>query len=89
MALQGEAKRLYHREYMRRRRAGLPTRGVVKPQVMERWCSECVLPPGPGRIVVSFGSGYGLCESCYEAAGALFAAKRAMREKVRAPSDDR
>ena len=89
MALQGEAKRLCHREYMRRRRAGLPTRGVVKPQVMERWCSECVLPPSPGRIVVSFGSGYRLCESCYEAAGALFAAKRAMREKVRAPGDDR
>jgi hypothetical protein len=39
--------------------------------------------------VVSFGSGYRLCESCYEAAGALFAAKRAMREKVRAPGDDR
>ena len=45
MALQGEAKRLYHREYMRRRGAGLPTRGVVKPKVMEQWCSECVLPP--------------------------------------------
>ena len=29
MALQGEAKRLYHREYMRRRRAGLPTRGSL------------------------------------------------------------
>jgi hypothetical protein len=28
-------------------------------------------------------------ESCYEAAGALFAAERAMRERVRAPSDDR
>ena len=27
MALQGEAKKLYHREYMRRQRAGLPTRG--------------------------------------------------------------
>src|SRR4051812_12215158 len=28
-------------------RAGLPTRGVVKPMVMEQWCSECVLPPKP------------------------------------------
>ena len=71
MALQGEAKKLYHREYMRRRRAGLPTRGVVKPMVMEQWCSECVLPPSPERIVISLGSGYRLCESCYEAAGAL------------------
>ena len=53
MALQGEAKKLYHREYMRRRRAGLPTRGVVKPKVMEQWCSECVLPPSPERIVIS------------------------------------
>jgi hypothetical protein len=66
MALQGEAKKLYHREYMRRRRAGLPTRGVVKPMVMEQWCFECVLPPSPERIVVSLGSGYRLCESCYE-----------------------
>jgi hypothetical protein len=81
MALQGEAKKLYHREYMRRRRAGLPTRGVVKPKVMEQWCSECVLPPSPKRIVVGFASGYRLCESCYEAAGALFAAERALREK--------
>ena len=40
MALQGEAKKLYHREYMRRQRAGLPTRGVVKPKVMQR-CSSC------------------------------------------------
>jgi hypothetical protein len=47
MALQGEAKKLYHREYMRRQRAGLPTRGVVKPKVMEQWCSECVLPRVP------------------------------------------
>jgi hypothetical protein len=66
MALQGEAKKLYHREYMRRRRAGLPTRGVVKPKVMEQWCSECVLPPSPERIVVSFGSGYRLCQRCHE-----------------------
>src|SRR3954463_805123 len=71
MALQGEARKLDHREYMRRRRAGLPTRGVVKPMVMEQWCSECVLPPSPERIVISLGSGYRLCESCYEAAGAL------------------
>jgi hypothetical protein len=79
MALQGEAKKRYHREYMRRQRAGLPTRGVVKPKVMEQWCSECVLPPSPERIVVSLGSGYRLCQCCYEAAGALFAAERAMR----------
>jgi hypothetical protein len=89
MALQGEAKKLYHREYMRRRRAGLPTRGVVKPTVMEQWCSECVLPPSPERIVISLGSGYRLCESCYEAAGALFAAERAMRKQMRSPSEDR
>ena len=38
-------------------------------------------PPSPERIVVSFASGYRLCESCYEAAGALFAAERAVREK--------
>ena len=63
MALQGEARKLYHREYMRRRRAGLPTRGVVKPMVMEQWCSECVLPPSPERIVISLGSGYCLCGS--------------------------
>jgi hypothetical protein len=86
MALQGEAKKLYHREYMRRRRAGLPTRA---PKVMEEWCSECVLPPSPERIVVSLASGYRLCESCYEAAGALFAAERAVRENVLALSDDR
>jgi hypothetical protein len=47
--------------------------------VMEQWCSECVLPPSPERIVVSLGSGYRLCQCCYEAAGALFAAERAMR----------
>ena len=41
---------------------------------MEQWCSECVLPPSPERIVISLGSGYRLCQSCYEAAGALFAA---------------
>ena len=75
--------KLYHREYMRRRRAGLPTRGVVKPKVMEQWCSECVLPPSPERIVVSLGSGYRVCQSCYEAAGALFAAERAIRETER------
>ena len=63
MALQGEAKKLYHREYMRRQRAGLPTRGVVKPKVMEQWCSECVLPPSPERIVVSLGSGH-LAHDC-------------------------
>jgi hypothetical protein len=89
MALQGEAKKLYHREYMRRRRAGLPTRGVVKPMVMEQWCSECVLPPSPERLVISLGSGYRLCESCYEAAGALFAAERAMGKQMPSPSEDR
>ena len=89
MALQGEAKKLYHREYMRRQRAGLPTRGVVKPTLMEQWCSECVLPPSPERIVISLGSGYRLCKSCYEAAGALFAAERAMRKRARSLSDDR
>jgi hypothetical protein len=89
MALQGEAKKLYHREYMRRLRAGLPTRGVVKPKVMEEWCSECVLPPSPERIVVSLASGYRLCQSCYEAAGVLFAAELAVRENVCAPTDDR
>ena len=36
MALQGEAKKLYHREYMRRQRAGPPTRRVVKPSY-EQW----------------------------------------------------
>ena len=85
MALQGEAKKLYHREYMRRQRAGLPTRGVVKPKVMEQWCSECVLPPSSERIVVSLASGYRLCQSCYEAAGALFAAERAVHEACREP----
>src|SRR3954465_15377298 len=89
MALQGEAKKLYHREYMRRQRAGLPTRGVVKPKVMEQWCSECVLPPSPERIVVSLGSGYRLCQCCYEAAGTLFAAERAMPKRARSPSDVR
>ena len=84
MALQGEAKKLYHREYMRRLRAGL--RRVVKPKVMEEWCSECVLPPSPERIVVSLASGYRLCQSCYEAAGALFAAERAVRENVWRPA---
>ena len=38
--------------------------------------------PGPERIVVSLGSGYRLCQSCYEAAGALFAAERTVRENV-------
>jgi hypothetical protein len=45
MALQGEAKKLYHREYMRRRRAGLPTRGVVKPKVMEQVVLRMRPPP--------------------------------------------
>ena len=52
--------------------------------VMERWCSECVLPPSPERIVISLGSGYRLCEFCYEAAGALFTAERAMRKQMQA-----
>ena len=37
--------------------------------------------------MISLGSGYRLCDSCDEAAGALFAAERAVRKKVRAPSD--
>jgi hypothetical protein len=45
--------------------------------------------PAPKRIVISLGSGYRLCESCYEAAGALFAAERAMRKQMRSPSEDR
>ena len=46
-------------------------------------------PPEPERIVISLRSGSRLCQSCYEAAGALFAAERAVREKVGAPSDGR
>ena len=45
---------------------------------MEQWCLECFLPPSPERIMDSFGSGYRLCQCCYEAAGTLFAAERAM-----------
>jgi len=43
MPLTGEAKKLYQREYMRRQRAGLPTRAPPKPK--GKCCSLCGQPP--------------------------------------------
>ena len=89
MALQGEAKKLYHREYTRCQPAGLPTRGVVKPKVMEQWCSERAPAPNPQWIVVSLASGYRLCAVLLRS-GRSFVRRgarhaRAMRER-RTPS---
>jgi hypothetical protein len=63
-------------------------RGGREAEVMEQWCSECVLPRSPERIVVSFARGYRSASPCYEAAGARFAAERAVSEKRSAEGED-
>jgi hypothetical protein len=74
MPLQGEAKKDYQREYMRRRRAGLPTR-ASKPK--GKCCSLCGQPPSRERIVIASGRGIRICECCVAEASALIAAQHA------------
>ena len=69
----------------------MTTNGKTFPVLARAFSRSCAkrCRPVPERIVISLGSGYRLCKSCYEAAGALFAAERAMRKRARAPSDER
>jgi len=76
MPLEGEAKRLYQREYMRRRRAGLPTRAPPKPK--GQCCSFCGQPPSRERIVIASARGVRICESCVKEVAALIAAQRGL-----------
>jgi hypothetical protein len=78
MPLAGEAKKLYQREYMRRRRKGLPTRAPPKPK--GKCCSLCGQPPSQELIVIAFGRGVRICESCVAEATALVAAHRERRQ---------
>jgi len=50
MPLQGEAKREYQREYMRRKRAGLPTR--IAEEDVEPWCDFCGKAASEVRVLV-------------------------------------
>jgi ClpX C4-type zinc finger len=72
--LQGEAKKLYQRDYMRRRRAGLSTR---TPRPKGQCCSVCGRPPSRERIVIDSGRGVRICEDCVAEVAALIAAQRA------------
>jgi hypothetical protein len=74
MPLQGEAKKLYQREYMRRRRMGLPTRAPPKPK--DKCCSLCGQAPSQERIVIASGRGIRICESCVMDVAKLVAAQR-------------
>jgi hypothetical protein len=73
MPLQGEAKTAYQREYMRRRRAGLPTRAPPKPK--GQCCSLCGQPPSRERIVIASGRGVRICEFCVAQLAELIAAQ--------------
>jgi len=75
MPLQGEAKKRYHREYMQRRRAGLPTQAPPKPK--GKCCSVCARPPSQERIVIVSGNGVRICETCNAEITALIAEQRA------------
>jgi ClpX C4-type zinc finger len=71
MPLQDEAKKLYQREYMRRRRAGLPTRAPPKPK--GKCCSLCSRPPSRERIVIVSERGVRICETCVAEVAELIA----------------
>ena len=75
MPLTGEAKKLYQREYMRRQRAGLPTRAPPKPK--GKCCSLCGQPPNQERIVIASGRGVRICETCVAEVAALIAEEKA------------
>jgi hypothetical protein len=75
MPLTGEAKKVYQRDYMRRCRAGLPTRAPPKPK--GRCCSLCGRPPSSKRIVIESGRGVRICETCVAESAALIAEKKA------------
>jgi hypothetical protein len=74
MPLEGEAKRHYQREYMRRQRAGLPTRG--QPKLKGQCCSLCSRSPNQERIVIESGRGIRICESCVTEVALMIAAQR-------------
>src|SRR5262249_10199713 len=75
MPLQGEAKKLYQREYMRRQRAGLPTRAPPKPK--GQCCSLCGRSPSRERIVIASGRGVRICETCVAEVAVLIAETKA------------
>jgi formylmethanofuran dehydrogenase subunit E len=70
MPLQGEAKTVYQREYMRRRRAGLRTR-----MSKSNHCSFCGEPASQERILIA-GERVRICEFCVAEAAALIAEQR-------------
>jgi ClpX C4-type zinc finger len=88
MALRGEAKKLYQRDYMRRRRAGvLPVQRPLPPASVSpkpepkrspgRWrCSFCDEPASKQRILIAGERHASICESCVAEAATLIAAQR-------------
>ncbi len=91
MALRGEAKKLYQREYMRRRRASvlpvqqlhLPPPAPAKPEPAKqrspgRWrCSFCDEPASHERILIAGEHRVSIRECCVAEAATLIAAQRA------------
>jgi hypothetical protein len=71
--LKGEARRNYMRAYMRRRRAGLPTKTTTR--LGRPYCSLCWNPPSRDRILISAGQ-IMLCEVCISRCAKLVAAQR-------------
>jgi hypothetical protein len=88
MPLQGEAKKLYQRKYMRKLRAGLPTakprppkRPPVKPEQRKRpppRCMFCTKPASAKRILVGDGFTH-ICERCVTKASHVIRRSRASR----------
>jgi hypothetical protein len=77
MPLQGEAKREYQREYMRRKRLGLPTR--IADEEIE-YCSFCGKPADQVNVLVRAPEDAPhnafICDSCVERATDAVAARR-------------
>ena len=78
MPLQGEAKTLYQRDYMRRRRAGLRERvAPAKPEPAAtyesrlRTCSFCGVGASTEHPLVKGATHVHICEDCAREAAAL------------------
>jgi hypothetical protein len=69
MPLQGEAKRQYQREYMRRRRE------MIAEEAAEPWCSFCGKPASEVRVLVRAPTDAPLpahiCDGCARLAAAV------------------
>jgi hypothetical protein len=92
MPLQGEAKKLYQREYMRRLRAGKPTakpRPMPKPEMTTQpqscaWCGRS----GKSAFLVGENAVM-ICERCIEEASVAIAEARAAKKRAALyPRDD-